>query len=98
MLKIRMPLRFPEILLNLSHITNFIHYGKESYNTYVVSIPSIHLQYLLIFQLILYCLSASLKYNEFCYKFNRKYFWEAIFNRLLVTCVSYKNTFGYEYR
>lgn len=35
--------------------------------------------------------------DEFCYKFNRRYFGEAIFNRLLVACVSYKNTFGYKY-
>ncbi len=35
--------------------------------------------------------------NEFCYKFNRRYFGEAIFNSLLVACVSYKNTFGYKY-
>ncbi len=35
--------------------------------------------------------------DEFCYKFNRRYFVEAIFNRLLVACVSYKNTFGDKY-
>jgi len=35
--------------------------------------------------------------DEFCYKFNRRYFGEAIFNRLLVTAVSYKNEFGYKY-
>jgi hypothetical protein len=31
--------------------------------------------------------------DEFCYKFNRRYFGEALFNRLLVACVSYKNEF-----
>lgn len=31
--------------------------------------------------------------DEFCYKFNRKYFGEALFNRLLVVAVSYKNEF-----
>jgi hypothetical protein len=35
--------------------------------------------------------------DEFCYKFNRRYFGEAIFNRLLVACVSYKNEFRYVY-
>ena len=35
--------------------------------------------------------------DEFCYKFNRRYFGEAIFNRLLVAAVSYKNKFGYKY-
>lgn len=35
--------------------------------------------------------------DEFCYKFNRRYFGEATFNRLLVTAVSYKNEFGYKY-
>jgi len=33
--------------------------------------------------------------DEFCYKFNRRYFQEALFNRLLVTAVSYKNEFRY---
>lgn len=33
--------------------------------------------------------------DEFCYKFNRRYFGEALFNRLLVACVSYKNEFRY---
>ena len=33
--------------------------------------------------------------DEFCYKFNRRYFGEALFNRLLVTAVSYKNEFRY---
>jgi hypothetical protein len=35
--------------------------------------------------------------NEFCYKFNRRYDGEALFNRLLVACVSYKNEFRYLY-
>jgi len=35
--------------------------------------------------------------DEFCYKFNRRYHGEALFNRLLVACVSYKNEFGYKY-
>jgi len=35
--------------------------------------------------------------DEFCYKFNRRYFGEALFNRLLVACVSYKNEFRYTY-
>ena len=35
--------------------------------------------------------------DEFCYKFNRRYFGEALFNRLLVACVSYKNEFRYLY-
>jgi len=33
--------------------------------------------------------------DEFCHKFNRRYFGEALFNRLLVACVSYKNKFRY---
>ena len=33
--------------------------------------------------------------NEFCYKFNRRYFGEKIFDRLLISAVSYKNEFGY---
>ena len=33
--------------------------------------------------------------DEFCYKFNRRYFGEALFNRLLVAAVSYKNEFRY---
>ena len=33
--------------------------------------------------------------DEFCYKFNRRYAGEALFNRLLVTCVCYKNEFRY---
>ena len=35
--------------------------------------------------------------DEFCYKFNRRYHGEALFNRLLVACVTYKNTLGYIY-
>lgn len=35
--------------------------------------------------------------DEFCYKFNRRYYGEALFNRLLVASVSYKNEFGYKY-
>ena len=35
--------------------------------------------------------------DEFCYKFNRRYHGEALFNRLLVACVSYKNNFRYVY-
>jgi hypothetical protein len=35
--------------------------------------------------------------DEFCYKFNRRYFGEALLSRLLITCVSYKNEFGYLY-
>ena len=35
--------------------------------------------------------------DEFCYKFNRRYFGEALFNRLLVASVSYKNEFRYIY-
>lgn len=31
--------------------------------------------------------------DEFCYKFNRRYFGEALFNRLLIVAVSYKNEF-----
>lgn len=35
--------------------------------------------------------------DEFCYKFNRRYFGEALFGRLLVACVSYRNVFRYKY-
>ena len=35
--------------------------------------------------------------DEFCYKFNRRYFGEALFGRLLIACVSYKNEFRYIY-
>jgi len=31
--------------------------------------------------------------NEFCYKYNRRYFEEKLFDRLLIACVSYKNEF-----
>ncbi|MDD4149250.1 MAG: IS1595 family transposase [Bacteroidales bacterium] len=34
--------------------------------------------------------------DEFCYKFNRRYYGEALFNRLLVASVSYKNEFRYK--
>lgn len=33
--------------------------------------------------------------NEFCYKFNRRYFGETLFDRLMITSVSYKNQFRY---
>ena len=36
--------------------------------------------------------------NEFCYKFNRRYFGEAQFERVLVASVSYKNQFRYHVR
>lgn len=35
--------------------------------------------------------------NEFCYKFNRRYFGENLFDRLLVAAVSYKNQFRHNY-
>jgi hypothetical protein len=35
--------------------------------------------------------------DEFCYKFNRRYFGEAMFARLLVATVSNKNEFRYKY-
>ena len=35
--------------------------------------------------------------DEFSYKFNRRYFGEALFNRLLVACVNYKNEYRYVY-
>lgn len=35
--------------------------------------------------------------DEFCYKFNRRYFGEALFRRLLVASVTYKNEFRYKY-
>jgi len=35
--------------------------------------------------------------DEFCYKFNRRYHGESLFNRLLVASVSYKNEFRYKY-
>ena len=31
--------------------------------------------------------------NEFCYKFNRRYYGESLFDRLLVACVNHKNQF-----
>lgn len=31
--------------------------------------------------------------NEFCYKYNRRFFGEKLFDRLLIACVSYKNEF-----
>ncbi|MDR0754790.1 MAG: IS1595 family transposase, partial [Prevotellaceae bacterium] len=33
--------------------------------------------------------------HEFCYKFNRRYFGEQLFDRLLIAAVSYKNQFMY---
>jgi len=36
--------------------------------------------------------------NEFCYKFNRRYFGEALFDRLLLVCTSSKNDFRYRIR
>jgi hypothetical protein len=36
--------------------------------------------------------------NEFCYKFNRRYFGEKQFDRLLIAAVSYKNHFRYHIR
>lgn len=33
--------------------------------------------------------------NEFCYKFNRRYFGEGLFERLLIAAVVYKNQFRY---
>lgn len=33
--------------------------------------------------------------NEFCYKFNRRYFGEKRFDRLMIAAVSYKNQFRY---
>ncbi|RRD71131.1 IS1595 family transposase, partial [Tannerella forsythia] len=35
--------------------------------------------------------------DEFCYKFNRRYWGEALFGRLLVACVTYRNEFRYKY-
>ena len=35
--------------------------------------------------------------DEFCYKFNRRYYGESLFNRLLFASVSYKNEFRYKY-
>jgi hypothetical protein len=36
--------------------------------------------------------------NEFCYKFNRRYFGEKLFDRLMIASVCYKNQFRYNYR
>ena len=36
--------------------------------------------------------------NEFCYKFNRRYFGEKQFDRLLAACVSHQNNFRYSIR
>ena len=36
--------------------------------------------------------------NEFCYKFNRRYFGEALFDRLLMACATSKNEFRYRMR
>ena len=36
--------------------------------------------------------------NEFCYKFNRRYFGEAMFDRLLLVCATSKNEFRYRIR
>lgn len=33
--------------------------------------------------------------NEFCYKFNRRYYGEALFERLLITSATYRNQFRY---
>ena len=33
--------------------------------------------------------------NEFCYKFNRRYFGDRVFDRLVITAVSFRPTFGY---
>lgn len=35
--------------------------------------------------------------NEFCYKFNRRYFAQNLFDRLLIACMTYKNQFRYKY-
>lgn len=36
--------------------------------------------------------------NEFCYKFNRRYFGEDLFDRLIVACATNKNEFRYRIR
>jgi len=36
--------------------------------------------------------------NEFCYKFNRRYFGEAMFDRLLLVSATSKNDFRYRIR
>lgn len=33
--------------------------------------------------------------NEFCYKFNRRYFRETLFDSMLTTAIKHKNYFGY---
>lgn len=33
--------------------------------------------------------------NEFCYKFNRRYFGDGLFDRLMVAALAYKNDFRY---
>jgi hypothetical protein len=33
--------------------------------------------------------------DDICYKFNRRYYGEALFNKLLVASLSYKNEFRY---
>jgi hypothetical protein len=33
--------------------------------------------------------------NGFCYEFNRRYFAESLFDRLLIAAISYKNSFRY---
>jgi len=36
--------------------------------------------------------------NEFCYKFNRRYFGERLFDRLMIAAVVHKNQFRYKIR
>lgn len=36
--------------------------------------------------------------NEFCYKFNRRYFGEDLFDRLIIACATNKNDFRYKLR
>ena len=36
--------------------------------------------------------------NEFCYKFNRRYFGERLFDRLMIAAVVHKNQFRYKFR
>jgi transposase-like protein len=36
--------------------------------------------------------------NEFCYKFNRRYFGEKMFDRVMIAAVSFKNQFRYNIR
>jgi hypothetical protein len=35
--------------------------------------------------------------NEFCYKFNKRYFEEALFGRLIIASENYKNQFRHNY-